>query len=165
MDVAIIVGIISLFGVILSAVITLYVGQKNIKANIIARSRIDWIQSVREYLSCYLSVMESSILGFNCFMNSKHSNEDKEKWLKEEFADKLIDLDKYRNLLVLHFGDNEENNKFIECIDDVFAAFNNEIKGDNPEYSFPLTYKKTDILVDYARNYLKREWEKAKNNK
>lgn len=146
---------------------------KKNKADLVANARIEWIQEIKGIMATYLTDINYCLFLFqNLHIMSKDANNPEyEKKFREvkELANKIIGN---RNLLHLHLSDNEDNKQLNKCIDDcsewIVDIFEKvlEKKGNDASVD-KMEYKKTPInnLLLVSRDYIKREWDQAKNGK
>ena len=87
---------------VINMVLTFRSSDKRIKADLVSKARIDWIQNVRKSASEFISV---------CFMLDKaHQwSAEKKNTLEIEYKEELSEINKHANLLILYFG--PESNK------------------------------------------------------
>lgn len=131
---------------------------ENFKANIVSKSRIEWIQEVRkksaEFIaSCYdlFELMES-------LEDLKNLSEER----KKEVFELRNEVQKNGTLLILYFGpDSSKNNDLIALIvRDLSDLLTNKNLWDAREdlYTDRIVI---DVLKDFLRIYFKAEWKRA----
>lgn len=158
-QVALIVAGITLFGVVLTILSNVLLGHSNIKANVVSKARIEWIQNARDFLSDYISVALE--------INYIHRQGDSEGF-NDKYNQSVTRLNTLRSLLKLNLGpDNKgfsdySNLNFIEKIDSLYKFIQNEQK--IKLKLKPETYDAAEIdfliddLVSFGRSYFKIEW-------
>lgn len=144
---------------------------KKNKADLVAKSRIEWIQEVKKIMAVYLKdVSYYPFLFRKSKMMLKKSTEYQEA-LKEvnELAVKIIEN---KNLLLLHLSDSKDNEQLNKCIEDCTEWMENmslrwKIQTLSGTKKALFKYKQTPItnLLNVSRDYFKREWNKSKNGK
>lgn len=145
-----ILAIVSLIG---TFIITL---NKN-KADLISKSRIEWLQATKKLTSEYISSYYL-VRGYI----KKHS-EAKSKYEKDEIYTKQLEAFDILNekfiLLKINFNDNEDHKEIIKCIDDIkrYALKRYDSKND-------WTIAAQNLAISSSA-YFKREWNKAKKGK
>ncbi len=165
------------------------IANKNIDANLKAKSRIEWINAVRSKSSSFITITfkyrslsdwtlrkieEISTLS----LKESDENKQKIKQLSEDISLKFLKLDSYGyeafNLLIvtkLYFSDNLEHDEIMKKFDELMLCMTNNknflMKKDiqNAKKSIELIPTYQIELTTLLRKYLKKEWEKAKNGK
>jgi hypothetical protein len=113
--------------------------------NTVTTSRIDWINSLRDKVSAYISVTIHLL------------NPDIPEIDKKTTADLVRERDTLMQQIILHLNPKDPEDQAIKkCVNDVFAA------SDTGVYSRDITNLLTQ-LRDATGNYLKKEWEKVKD--
>ncbi|MEQ6855288.1 hypothetical protein AAHH17_12480 [Lysinibacillus capsici] len=152
----------------LAAVITIFINtyianktsKANFKANIVAKSRIEWIQEVRKYsadfiASCYDLAELLSIQEYE-------QNEDLES--EKEIARLMTEVTKNGNLLMLYFGpdSNKTNEIIIVIIKGLVDTLTNKKVWESQTLKDP-TYDLNQLMAlrDFLRIYFKAEWKRA----
>lgn len=142
------------------------IAEKNLHANIISESRIEWIQEVRKLMADYLQ--KAACLPFyygEYFDNDSNVGTEKEK---QEIDNKLMEIQALEYLLLLYFSDNDGNKEIRTAITDVIEYLNKIVKTFPKTNSFDasIEYRYDDEsitnLLKIATGYFKKEWEKAK---
>lgn len=131
----------------------------NFEANIVAKSRIEWIQEVRkksaEFIASCYDLLEFLELQKNEDSESNNENsEEKKARLKNE-------VQKNGTLLTLYFGpDSSKNNDLITLmIKDLVKKLTNK-EGFSSSHS-TLIEDQLFMLKDFLRIYFKAEWKRA----
>lgn len=149
----------------MAAVITIFISlfslyktnRSNFKGNIVAKSRIEWIQEVRKNSAEFIAL---------CYDLSKllDSQEFKEEDLetKKEIARLMYEVEKSGTLLTLYFGpDSSENNDIIiVIIKELVTLFTHEQNWRSRNDLF-LDINHLMALKDFLRIYFKAEWKRA----
>ncbi|CCO11588.2 hypothetical protein BN424_2148 [Carnobacterium maltaromaticum LMA28] len=154
--------------------------KENINANLVAKARIEWIQSVREESASFITLCSqllnySSITKINLTSNEVTSSsitlawedmtappktaiDEEELPLERELL--LNEIALKANLLIIYFGpdDSGKNDDIINKIQSIIDIINME------NYSSFMTKMENEIMIfrDEIRVYLKEEWIKAK---
>ena len=145
---------------VINMVLTFRSSDKRIKADLVSKARIDWIQNVRKSASEFISV---------CFMLDKaHQwSAEKKNTLEIEYKEELSEINKHANLLILYFGPESNKTKKKEQVVHNETIINKiiEIKDsiNNNNWREDLI-KNLDELTELLRQYLKDEWDTAKKN-
>ncbi|MFL2071175.1 hypothetical protein ACEN32_02560 [Marinilactibacillus psychrotolerans] len=150
--------------------------EKKLNAEIISKSRIEWIQTVRSIMADYLTEARSLLFLFAQieeqmeYMSKQDDNIQRQKIqvnineLIAEANGKLNTIFRLKNLLILNFSDNEGNKKIIEeftSVVDYLSELSIQIK--NLKIHGMVNYQTIDKLAGTARDYFKVEWDRAKN--
>lgn len=166
---ALIVAFIALVGVIFGSFVNYIIAQKGIKANVVSKARIDWIQKERDYLSEFISMAIGMNNNFTLW-----SMEENTKNTDFKYSQRMADFHKLRYLLKISLGPDgkdsiqdadDSNDKFILLIDTVFESTKDMLYKDVSEEIRIKHEKNIKNLVEFARNYFKNEWNKAKEGK
>lgn len=152
-----ITAIVALFGLGISIYNVYKTNNSNFKGNIVAKSRIEWIQEVRKNSAEFIAL---------CYDLSKllDSQEFKEGDLetKKEIARLMYEVEKSGTLLTLYFGpDSSENNDvIIVIIKELVNLFTHELNWKSKSDIF-LDLNNLMALKDFLRIYFKAEWKRA----
>ena len=152
--------IINIVVLLLTLYFTYRSSDKKIKADLVSKARIDWIQNVRKSASEFISV---------CFMLDKaHQwSAEKKNTLEIEYKEELSEINKHANLLILYFGPESNKTKkkeqvvHNETIINKIIEIKDSINNNNWREDF---IKNLDELTELLRQYLKDEWDTAKKN-
>ncbi|MBJ8128917.1 hypothetical protein [Bacillus cereus group sp. N3] len=145
--VAFIAAIINLFNVYRT-------NKLSFKGNIVAKSRIEWIQEVRKKSVDFMSACH------NLFEFIRSHDENLRN--KEEFLKLKHEVEKHGALLILYFGpDSNKNNDLIVCIVSTILEQTRNRDGWYNENELPILADKVDVLRDFLRIYFKAEWKRA----
>lgn len=126
---------------------------QNFKGNVVATSRIEWIQEVRKKSVDFISACYELIRNVN---NSENNTSDI-KALKNT-------IEKNANLLILYFGPDKNDNRNNDFILFLVSTLRDKLINDNKDYD---TERIKDlnseliVLRDFLRIYLKAEWKRA----
>lgn len=144
-------AIVSLIG---TFIITL---NKN-KADLISKSRIEWLQETKKLTSEYISSFYSVRRCIKKRSKAKTKEEADEIYTKQVEAFNIMN-EKFI-LLKINFIDNEDHKEIIKCIDDIKKYVNKryELKNDRTAIA-------ARNLAISSSAYFKREWDKAKKGK
>lgn len=157
---------------------------KKLHAEIISKSRIDWINEFRALTSKYIyetykSIEEGKLA---CHFEklakaSKKGSYDKKRYEDaynkhiEKYNECVSNMTKYFIQIRLYLPNRsdgtsqEEHKKIKEDIKSISKELNDAINMKNEEQFLKIQRVDTQLLVDYIAQYLKTEWEKAKNKK
>lgn len=143
-------AIVSLIG---TFIITL---NKN-KADLISKSRIEWLQETKKLTSEYISSLYLLRRYIEKLSKAKTKEEEYEIYTKKVEA--FDNLNEKFILLKINFNDNEDHKEIIKCIDDIkrYALKRYESKKD-------WTIVAQNLAISSSA-YFKREWNKAKKGK
>lgn len=133
-----------------------------IEANIIAKSRIEWIQILRELLSEYIITAYS--VRYYSYLYKKTTPSVLSK--SESLINRNLAVEKAlkcKEMLLLNLSDTDEHRDLIQAIDEIYMSLIEYQKSDAKEYNE--LREKLVLLRNLGRDYLKKEWEKAKSGK
>lgn len=140
------------------------------KADLVAKSRINWIQDVRKLMSVFLrDVHYYPFIFQQCNEKSKDDpTYDEDVKIVNELAAKI---EEYQYLLLLNLSDNDDNEELNRCINDCWKWIENmptrwDIQTETGTKNKSFSYEQipTTNLLKVSRDYLKKEWEKAKRS-
>ncbi len=159
--VALIAALISLFNVYLT-------NKLNFKGNVVAKSRIEWIQDVRklsvEFItSCYSLLKYVEILESKGFFDEDSHEKRITKISRDsKLLDLKKDLQEKGTLLTLYFGpDSSENNEFVNYIVTHILDKVEKMGIYYPVGDILHLDKFLFVLKDFLRIYFKAEWKRA----
>lgn len=131
------------------------ISKDNIDANLIASARIRWIEDTRKMLSEYIRL---------CYELSARKIIDGDLKNHEEVAILILNMYKTQHLLTMSIpksnSDDSRNDNFIGKINDLNVAASNAYNKPNANI-----HESVKELSNYAREYFKTDWEKAKLGK
>lgn len=174
-------AITGLIGVLIGFYVNTLNSNRQIRANLKSKARIEWIQSVRKLSTEYISVCLEYMQILKRSINIRTDDEMIE--FNNELRDKMNEINKYKYLLIMHFGTkknkryiifkrqvkNKENEKMIEEIKRLFnqVCIHEKIylKQDREPTEEENRNVKLYQFVELFSDYFKKEWDKAKNNK
>ncbi|MFP6536891.1 hypothetical protein [Latilactobacillus sp. VITA-14] len=161
---------------------TAYNNQKRNKIDLISKSRIEWLSTVREVEAEYLKKISEYMLNHSTFTNAvvdvPDLNTANRSW--ENIKKITIDLQKTYTLLQLQFGKDEYNDLFLEPFETIGDKVNDSrklivnicknCKATDMQYRKLNEYykdieKELESISINSRKYLKAEWDKAKSGK
>ena len=149
MDTAAISAITALVAVIVSPMISVYVAKKQFGGSVLSKFRQEWINSLRDSISEYISCVFMITLFIKTSMTIKDA-EFKQK------VDRLIYLDQKINLMI-NTGE-EKHNKL--------AGLMNELTGVISEVDHKKTtgvlQDKSKEIIELSKEILKTEWNRVK---
>lgn len=127
-QIALIVAGITLFGVVLTIASNIFIGRFNIKANVISKARIEWIQKERDYLSQYISLASN----MNSYYEAWKDQKKEPDWFFKH-SEHPTQFQNIKNLLVLSLGPDDgtepyNNQDFIILIVDLYDTTEKRIK-------------------------------------
>lgn len=153
-----ITSVVGIFTFLSTYIVTL---NKN-KADLVSKSRIEWIQEVKKLVTNYCISCTAYMV--NCEDVEKLKKKGCDTGEVHELADSnFLELEKHYYLLMLNFSDNADNKQIIKCIEDVrnyAMAINDELIN-----TCGLSNIVVKNLVLVSRDYFKREWNRAKRGK
>lgn len=149
--VALITAVISIFNVGRT-------NKSNFKANIVAKSRIEWIQEVREKSAEFLT----SCYDLSKLYDIKYFDQEADEEINKEIKKLKTEVQKNATLLTLYFGpDSSQNNEIITVIiDDLVQLLRNESLWTRRDDLFE-ELNNLNVLSDLLRIYFKAEWKRA----
>ncbi|MBX8942563.1 hypothetical protein [Lysinibacillus sp. K60] len=152
-----ITAIAAVIAIFINTFIASLTTKANFKANIVAKSRIEWIQEVREKSAEFIT----SCYDLTRLLDLKYfSQEDAD--INKEIIRLRNEVQKNGTLLMLYFGpDSSENNEMITVIiQDLIALYRNESVWTTRDDLF-LEINLLNVLKDFLRIYFKAEWKRA----
>ncbi|WP_436959423.1 hypothetical protein [Staphylococcus xylosus] len=180
-------GILAFIGVLASSLISTWVNyksnKKKLNADLIAKSRIEWIQEVRKLTAKFISYSNNSLIIHTKMTQTKDLKE-MEK-LGNEYRENFFHLGEKLNLLELYLPEksfdkkthaesknkrNIEYKKKLKNVKKTVRALINEMTKQQNDEEFKKE-KRANLnkvnkeLTNYSSNYLKIEWETAKKVK
>ncbi|WP_242291267.1 hypothetical protein [Bacillus cereus group sp. BfR-BA-01356] len=148
----------------IAALINIFNGYKtnksNFKANIVAKSRIEWIQEVRKKSVDFMSACYNLFDYIEAHGDGILYSEEREK----EFIGLKNEIEKNGTLLILYFGPNVDGNKNNDLIVYLISSLLRSIKDkdiNNDLYSLTELDDKVLVLGDFLRIYFKAEWKRS----
>lgn len=184
--ISILVAIIAASAVIYNARNTTKTMRENnkdsIDANLKSKSRLQWIGEVRSKTSSFITVayryrnLSDWTLRKIEEINGPILNSEEGEKLHEDISQKYLKLDDYGaeafTLLMqikLYFSDNLEHKEIMNKVDEIMmcikenksSLMNEDLMGAKKSLELIPNYQLE--LIDLLREYLKNEWEKAKN--
>jgi hypothetical protein len=156
-NIPLIVAVITFIGIVINVGISYINNKEGIKANVVSKARIEWIQEARAAASNFITECSNLILVVQSPIGGIY-----EPRTKEETKKMLSSINKTANLLILYFGtDNGENDVIVTKIEDITNSFTDE----NDQYfaskKFPEIEDKIKELRDILRVYFKKEWKRV----
>lgn len=149
--------------------------QRDIKANIVSKSRIEWISEVRILIADFIRQVNKVTMNISHYNIYKDDPETALQITKEN-GENIIDLNYKLHIITLYFSNNKENNVVISSLNEVYGLvadlYDISIIYDEDKISEAETESlvKANILLEKriqksivdCRDYLKKEWERAK---
>lgn len=144
---------------------------KKNKADLVAKSRIEWIQEVKQIMAIYLKDVTYYPFLFKKYAKN-NTSDSKRLELETELNELALRIKQNKNLLLLHLSNNEDNKQLNECIQDCEKWIKNmrvrwriQTKGNTNVDLFEYKLTPIDNLLIVSREYFKREWDKSKKGK
>ncbi|MFT9098426.1 hypothetical protein [Liquorilactobacillus sp.] len=153
---------------IISIASTIIVTIRRNRADLVSKSRIEWLQVNKKIMSEYLAELSDYPYEYAQYRRLAMENGNRLQVIeKKEKVDALAQkIQSKHNLLLMNLSDNEDNKQINDCIV-VCTEWINSMpeRWDNSGANF--SYKDTPIvnLMKVARDYYKREWDRAKRGK
>lgn len=152
-------ALIAIISFLATAITTI---RKN-RADLVSKSRIDWIQKVKAIMAEYLRDVHYYPYLYILY---KEASDDVSSNLKNELNKLSKKIEENQYLLLMNLSDNEDNKEINTCIVDCVNWIN---KMDEQWKSNKLKFENKDTVVTnltkVSRAYFKREWDKAKKGK
>ena len=180
-------GLFAFIGVMLSSILKIifdfFINRRTVKADLVAKSRIEWIQEVRKLTAKFISYSNNSLIIHTKMTQTKDLKE-MEK-LGNEYRENFFHLGEKLNLLELYLPEksfdkithaesknkrNIEYKKKLKNVKKTVRALINEMTKQQNDEEFKKE-KRANLnkvnkeLTNYSSNYLKIEWETAKKVK
>ncbi|MFT8669474.1 MAG: hypothetical protein ABF778_06995 [Liquorilactobacillus hordei] len=168
------VGLTALIAVI-SLTVTAWDNRRKFKADLISKSRIDWMKTVRNLLACYVTDVQKYMYMYYLFSVDKKTDK---KTINDKLTEKMDDIKKDYYELKLFIPKNKSNQKVLRNIDLIWDELS--YIGDYYDYGIPKGYFRDikshyvkmvdnymsdlfDKTIEDGSKYFKEEWEKAKS--
>lgn len=142
--------------------------RKKFRADLISKSRIEWLQIVRNTMAEYLSKAQMYLFIYKeYFLEGRYDDEVNLSRLNNYGED----LDRLKNKLYLYISDNKGNTELNSKIEHVTSYINNLPKPAKSKTGFSNLKSftiKDNVIVElraFSREYIKNEWERAKRGK
>lgn len=144
---------------------------KKNKADLVAKSRIEWIKEVKRIMSIFLTDVHYYPFLYEKLQNItvEHSKYDE---LEKEVNELTLKIEENQNLLLLHLSDNDDNKQINDCITacgkwimDMPNRWNILTSGGFVPGAFDYENTPIENLLLVSRDYFKREWNKSKTGK
>ena len=146
--ISIVSAVTALLAVIVGPIISIYVAKKQVRANTVAVFRQQWIDSLREDLSQFLSLFEIIASNRSSF---EPVSDDTNK-----------DLVACRTRIALRLNPNEGDHASL--VDFLFESCSVLFRDPTTDKEFDSTVRKRqEKIVALARPILKREWQRVKS--
>ena len=178
-------GVFAFLGVMLSAILKMIcdylINKRTVKADLVAKSRIEWIQEVRKLTADFITTSTDAVFIAQNYTIAQ--NRDDELKFLRELDDKIVEAMMQVNLLKLYIpihkakGDltdinddkkivekNASNNNYIFYCKNIVLKLHELRKGIVASSKDDLekgVFVATEELSRYSSVYLKKEWEKA----
>ncbi|PKM74912.1 MAG: hypothetical protein CVU92_04030 [Firmicutes bacterium HGW-Firmicutes-17] len=164
-NIALIVALIALVGVLANSIIGYINTNKSIKADVVSKARIDWIEKERTFLSEYISLSSNMHSYYSLWIAEK---KDADKFFK--YCEHPVRFQNLKNLLLMSLGpdggkDDYNNEDFIKLIEELYDITQKNMVSYQRLDGLSKQQLKEKELTGFARNYFKNEWNKAKNGK
>lgn len=153
-------ALIAIISLLATAITTI---RKN-RADLVSKSRIDWIQKVKAIMAEYLKDVHYYPYLFKLY-KEPYASVDNPK-IKIELDELAKKIEENHYLLLLNLSDNDDNKELNDCIINCVTWINSmEKQWEINKYKF--YYKDTVVsnLTRVSRDYFKREWDRAKKGK
>lgn len=141
-------------GVLLSAFVKSFndarINKKRIKADLVAKSRIEWIQEVRKLTAEFITLSTNTVLVHKRIINSK-STKDESKWI-EEFYNNTEELANKQNLLKLYLPKYKTKKSYLPKY--ITKKKFVDINEDNSGVKMNLSNERYNYYIDEIRNYI-----------
>ncbi|MCD8924763.1 hypothetical protein [Staphylococcus epidermidis] len=157
---------------------------KKLNAEIVSKSRIDWINEFRSIASDYLyegykSIEEGKLFcefeklmnNSKPYSNSKSRYKKKSEYHAKKYNETVNNMTKYFIQIRLYLPDRpdgssqEEHKKIKDEIKALGNKLNNAMGNRDKKYFNQIQKVDMQFLADYIAEYLKKEWDKAKDKK
>ncbi|MEY2353285.1 hypothetical protein [Lysinibacillus capsici] len=153
-----ITAIAAVIAIFINTYIAYRTTKANFKANVVAKSRIEWIQEVRKKSADFIAACYDLFEILEVYEEQK----DKDPETIKEIARLKNEVQKNGTLLTLYFGpDSSENNKLIVLIIDELITILTEKNIRHFRKVLPIDKNHLNILQDFLRIYFKAEWKRA----
>lgn len=154
-------GIVALITIV-SVISTAIIAVKRNRADLVSKSRIEWLQVNKKIMSEYLKDVHYYPYLFSKW---KKALEDGNP-IKEELDELSQKIEQNQYLLLLNLGDNEDNTQINDCIIGC-TLWTNSIQFAWDMNKQEINTKDTPVtnLLKVSRDYFNREWNKAKKGR
>lgn len=149
---------------VIIAIITIYYNQKannrSIKANIVAKARIEWIQEARNSISDFCTIVTEHSVAKEMFLFVLDFNklDASHQEIIQTFPTKINGL---KNKILLYFNEDDTNEQG-KVIREKSEKISQMIFESDGQSDVVKTQIEVDGLMDAANKYFKKEWEKVK---
>lgn len=166
---------------VLSVSFTVIVTVSKNKADLVSKSRIEWLQKVKALMSKYLAEvhyypdayfrmrrLEDKLEAEKLLTKAPNLQNVKGKYEKQqEVVDELLrSIEETQYLLLMNLSDNIDNQQINKCITDCTEWVNNmEVRYEKNPKDFIWKDVPVTNLMKVSRDYFKREWSKAKKGR
>lgn len=154
-------GITAVIAIISLSTTVLITVNKN-KADLVSKSRIEWLQNAKELTSKYLSAFYKHQYEAISYYELKSNKSKNTELINEKFKamnEAMEEILSINFLLIINFSENLDHEEILNCIGDV-KNYALDIKQMYDE-KIPINMIVAENLVKSSRAYYKREWNKA----
>ncbi|MBC3901402.1 hypothetical protein GH811_17520 [Acetobacterium malicum] len=164
-NIALIVALIALVGVLANSIIGYINTNKSIKADVVSKARIGWIEKERAFLSEYISLSSNMYSYYSIWVRD---GGEEEKFLN--YCKEPVRFQNLKNLLLISLGpddgkDDYNNEDFIKIIEELYDITRKNMVSNQRLDGLSKQQSMEKELTEFARNYFKNEWKKAKEGK
>lgn len=142
--------------------------RKKFRADLISKSRIEWLQIVRNTMAEYLAKAQMYLFIYKEYFLESRDDDEVNLSRLNKYGE---DLDRLQNKLYLYISDNKGNTELNTKIGNVTSYLNNlpkPAKSNNGFSNLETFTLKDNVIVELracSREYIKNEWERAKRGK
>lgn len=149
------VGVTALISIVV-LVFNVWDSRRRLTADLVSKSRIDWMKTVRQQIAIFVSRINRYL-----YLKYEVSNNGNVELLQEMSEVRAQVREAYYQIR-LYIPKNESNAEILGKVLDLYDEVQN-YKG-NSEYSSSIGLKSED-LISHSSEYFKKEWDRAKRGK
>lgn len=149
------VGVTALISIVV-LVFNIWDSRRRMTADLVSKSRIDWMKTVRQQIAIFVSRI-------NRYLYLKYEVTNKgHKELLQEMSEVRTQVREAYYEIRLYIPNNESNAEILEKVADLYDEV--EKYQGNLEYASNIGLK-SEILISHSSEYFKKEWDRAKRGK
>lgn len=168
-------GIIAIAGLIYN----LYDGRRRFRGDIVSKSRIDWMKSVRPLIANYVTNVSNYMYLYH--LHQTEDNIEKKNTLNEQLTEKMALIRSQYYQIILYVPNNDSNLSILKNVNLIYGELNyigkyydfgikkgKIFKSKNTEYEEVVDEYISDLFMKTIKDssdYFKKEWDKAKQGK
>ncbi len=171
------VGTASAISVLL-LIVNVWDARRRAKMDLLAKSRIEWMKTVRPLIANYVTHVSKYIYLYRVFIFSTNNQTKREK--HKELTEKMEQIKTEYYQILLYVPDNQSNELLLRNIRNLYGEINNirryyrrglksgKVKAEQTQEQIIVNKYISGLInktIDEGGIYFKREWERAKKGK